>query len=99
SLSMTDPEALDPPSPFIEEWTARVRRDFSRHARGLDVATGRGRHAVVLAAAGFRTFAVDIQIDSLKSARLRAASLGLSLLPWCADLVVSRLPAARFEAI
>ena len=44
---------------------ARARRGS---LRALDVAMGRGRHALVLARAGFRTFGVDISLDAVRAA-------------------------------
>ena len=50
------------PSPFIVEWIAADRRDAAARgtARALDVAMGRGRHALALARGGFKTFGVDV---------------------------------------
>ena len=51
-------------SPFIVEWIERLAPRGKGARRALDVAMGRGRHAVVLAQWGFRTFGVDIKIDA-----------------------------------
>ena len=60
---------------------------------------GRGRHAVVLARAGFKTFGVDISVDAVRDAMRAAAGEGLALRAWCADLTQTPLPAARFDLI
>jgi 2-polyprenyl-3-methyl-5-hydroxy-6-metoxy-1,4-benzoquinol methylase len=65
----------------------------------LDLATGRGRHASVLAAAGFKTFAVDRDVESLHAVGLHARSQRLSLTLWAADLEHTVLPASRFDLL
>jgi SAM-dependent methyltransferase len=60
---------------------------------------GRGRHATVLARAGFRTFGVDMAAGAVREAMTRAAAEGLKVAGWCADLTRSALPAARFELV
>ena len=67
--------------------------------RALDVAMGRGRHALVLARAGFRTFGVDRRLDAVREAVGRAAAEGLVVHGWCADLTAAALPEARFEVV
>lgn len=89
----------DPPSPFIEEWIGRVSRHIAAPRRALDLAMGRGRHARLLAAAGFRTFGVDIKLDAIADAVARGRAEGLVLRAWCADLTVSPLPKQRFDVI
>ena len=67
--------------------------------RALDVAMGRGRHALVLARAGFKTFGVDVKIDAVRDAVAAAAAEGLALSCWCADLTRGVLPIGRFDLI
>ena len=86
------------PSPFVAEWAARLPR-ASVQPRALDVAMGRGRHAVVLARAGFKTFGVDVRRDAVGDAVRTASAQGLSVHGWCADLTQTPLPRARFDAI
>ncbi len=52
---------------------------LDRGARVLDMACGQGRHAVELAARGFRVTGLDISKPSLGVARERAAARGLDL--------------------
>jgi SAM-dependent methyltransferase len=95
---MTDSAALNPPSPFVSRWITSLALEFPR-GRALDVACGRGRHALALAAAGFRTVAVDWQLDALIHARDAAGASGLDLSLACADLTAMPLPIDRFHVI
>ena len=102
---MTDRFDRDPPSAFVSAWASRVVQDLSPALRGtrapaaLDVAMGRGRHALLLAAHGFRVFGVDITLDAVRSAMHEAAKRNLSLHAWCADLTAVPLPRARFDLV
>jgi SAM-dependent methyltransferase len=60
---------------------------------------GRGRHALLLARRGFHTFGVDLNFDAVKDAMQKAASEGLQIHGWCADLTVSRLPLRAFDIV
>lgn len=60
---------------------------------------GRGRHALLLARTGFRTFGVDINPDAVRDAVHAARSHGLVVLGWCADLERIALPKERFDLI
>jgi len=87
------------PSPFVIQWTDAVARVVAAPARALDVAMGRGRHALALARAGFRTFGVDVTLDAVRDAVASAAAAGCSVRGWCADLTRSPLPRDRFELV
>jgi SAM-dependent methyltransferase len=95
------------PSPFIVEWSARLARErgpstglgAGADPRALDVAMGRGRHAVPLARAGFRTFGVDVKLDAVREAMAAARQEGVRVHGWCADLTQHPLPRARFDLI
>jgi SAM-dependent methyltransferase len=65
----------------------------------LDVATGRGRHAWVLATAGFKTFALDRNVDSLLDIKAQARNRGLALTLWAADLERTVLPGSHFDLL
>jgi tellurite methyltransferase len=95
---------------FARRSTFELRAPTDRQALGhrspcdvqptaLDVAMGRGRHAVVLARAGFKTFGVDTRLDAVRDAMRTAAGEGLGLRAWCADLTQTPLPQARFDLI
>ena len=71
----------------------------SKSSRALDVAMGRGRHAVVLAARGFKVFGVDNRLDAIREASTRVAAIGRPLHAWCADLTSFPLPRSRFDLI
>ena len=87
------------PSPFIVEWTERIARERGGNPRALDVAMGRGRHAVPLARAGFRTFGVDIRLDAVREAVTAGHREGVRVRGWCADLTQHPLPRARFDLV
>jgi SAM-dependent methyltransferase len=87
------------PSSFVAEWAARLAPAQHGTARALDVAMGRGRHALLLARAGFRTFGVDIRHDAVRDAVDAAAAEGLSIAGWCTDLTRGGLPASRFDLV
>ncbi len=82
------------PSPFIVEWLPRVPTGDA-----LDVAMGRGRHALPLARAGFRVFGVDAKLDAVREAVAAAKADDLHLRAWCADLTEHPLPPARFALV
>ena len=86
-------------APFVEEWIARLAPPRGEHPSALDVAMGRGRHAVALALAGFRVFGVDVRFAAVSDATLRAKAAGVRVHGWCADLTEHPLPALRFDAI
>ena len=87
------------PSPFIVEWLEQIARERGGHPRALDVAMGRGRHAVPLARAGFRTFGVDLKLESVRDAMSAARREGLRVEGWCADLTRHPLPRGRFDLV
>jgi SAM-dependent methyltransferase len=84
---------------FIGEWIARLAPRRGERASALDVAMGRGRHAVALAIAGFRVFGVDVRFDAVRDAALRVRAAGGQLHGWCADLTEHPLPLSRFDVI
>jgi len=87
------------PSRFVVEWVTRLQPRASGVQRALDVAMGRGRHALVLARAGFRTFGVDIKLAAVRDAVFAASQEHLRVAGWCADLTQHPLPRARFDLI
>lgn len=95
---MTEPNIATPSSPFVAAWVSRLASS-GLSGTALDAASGRGRHAVLMAAAGFDVIAVDIQLEHLGAARAlaRDADVHISLL--CADLTTYPLPESRFDLI
>jgi len=87
------------PSSFVTEWISTLTVPASRPQKALDVAMGRGRHALVLARHGFQTFGVDMSRDAVKDAMDAAAREGLRIRGWCADLTVARLPTRVFDLV
>ena len=96
---MPDRDVVDPPSPFVDDWIHRLSSVEGGTRRALDLAMGRGRHALLLAAAGWKTFGVDYRFDVVVDARRRARLAGLELSTWCADLTTAALPRRRFDVI
>jgi SAM-dependent methyltransferase len=83
----------------VVRWARTLAHDAAAPKRALDVAIGRGRHAIVLAEAGFKVFGVDNRLEALQDAAARMHAAGYQLRAWCADLTVSPLPRARFELL
>ena len=90
---------FDPPSRFAEEWIQKFSAQIAEPRRALDVAMGRGRHALLLAACGLHAYGVDITFDAVSDARTLAKRRGLDLRAWCADLTVFPLPSRFFDLI
>jgi SAM-dependent methyltransferase len=86
-------------SAFVAEWLARLAPPGGERLRALDVAMGRGRHAIGLALAGFKTFGVDVRLDAVRDATLAAEAAAVRVHVWCADLTQHPLPSARFDLI
>jgi SAM-dependent methyltransferase len=89
-------------SPFVAEWVPVVAHRLGlpgRRRTALDLAMGEGRHAFVLAEAGFITFGVDLSFERLRAARQTARNRGLTLIQWAADLDSYPLPRARFDLL
>ena len=71
-----------PPSPFLESHLLRLP-----HGKILDVAAGRGRHALYLASKGFSVHGIDQDADALKNLQEHARKAGLSSISTeCIDL-------------
>ena len=60
---------------------------------------GRGRHAQLLARAGFRTFGVDVKLDAVERPPPARARNSLIVRGWCADLTETRLPRGFFDVV
>jgi tellurite methyltransferase len=82
------------PSPFLLAWLDRIPV-----GRALDVATGTGRHALALAAAGFTVDAVDISAVAIDAAREEARRRGLDVRWMVADLDEATLPGDGYQLV
>ncbi|MEM7248158.1 MAG: methyltransferase domain-containing protein [Acidobacteriota bacterium] len=67
--------------------------------RALDLACGRGRHALFLAREGFEVLAVDWSSTALRRLREEAERQGLTVTARGHDLVEDGVPAGRFELV
>jgi SAM-dependent methyltransferase len=84
-----------PPSSLLRRWLSRLPR-----GRALDVATGLGRNALLLARAGYEVDAVDISPAALREAARRGRRAGLRRIRWIvADLDRYRMPHARYDVV
>src|SRR4051812_29692992 len=96
-----------PASTFVADWIGRLAPPISpgassslhRSMRALDLAMGRGRHALILARNGFQTFGVDLKFDAVRDATGAAALEHLTIRGWCADLTMFPLPQDAFEVV
>jgi SAM-dependent methyltransferase len=96
---MAEMNLFDLPSPFVADWARSLVDMVGAPRRALDIAMGRGRNTLMLAAAGFRAFGVDVRLEALEDARRRARERGLAISAWCTDLTSCPLPRDRFELI
>jgi len=84
----------EPPDPIIAEYAGLLDGGVA-----LDVACGRGRNALDLAARGYQCWGIDGSVTALRSARRAAAARNLDLLLLAADLDAMPLPAAYFDLV
>jgi tellurite methyltransferase len=98
-LSQVHKIIVDPPSTFVAAWLPRIAAATPARPRALDLAVGRGRHALALAREGFRTFAVDSKLDAIREAVDAASERQLVVRAWCADLTNYPLPREAFELV
>jgi tellurite methyltransferase len=87
------------PSSFVIQWMTALASRIPEPRRALDVAMGRGHHALALAHAGFRTFGIDSNLDAVRHAVAEAAAAGVIVRAWCADLTQYPLPRRTFELV
>jgi SAM-dependent methyltransferase len=76
---------LSPPSTFFCDHIDRLGKAADR-GRLLDLACGRGRHALALAQAGISSIGIDRSLESLRQLRALAEPLGAVIDTVCADL-------------
>lgn len=86
----TGADGPDRPEAFVLRALALV--PFSRGARALDLAAGRGRHALELARRGYEVAAWDVSPVGLAILAERAAETGLEIETRVLDLLTESLP-------
>lgn len=82
------------PTPFLADWLPRIPV-----GRALDVATGTGRNAFLLADAGFEVDAVDISAVAIEAAAAASAGRGTRIRWQVADLDDATLPDRHYDLI
>jgi tellurite methyltransferase len=87
------------PSSFVGGWIPVLAARVEPPRRALDLAMGRGRHALALARHGFRTYGIDVKHDAVREAVATAARAGLRIHGWCADLTMYPLPVEMFDVV
>jgi SAM-dependent methyltransferase len=87
------------PSTFVAGWIPLLASRLEPPCRALDLAMGRGRHALPLARHGFKTFGIDLKYEAVRDAVAAAAQEGLLVRGWCADLTISSLPVETFDLL
>ena len=78
--------ALPEPDPFLYEALGLVRLVTPAAVDAVDIACGSGRHALMLAAYGLKTVAVDYSAEALRRCEEGAAREGLAIETLCLDL-------------
>jgi len=81
------------------EWLPAIAPAVPAPRRAIDLAMGRGRHAIAMARAGLRTFGVDARFDAVHDAVAEARRDGVIVRGWCADLTRAPLPRDWFGLI
>lgn len=86
------------PSPFVVAALALLGAPPGRR-RALDLACGRGRHALLLAELGYQVDAVDFSLPALTTLRRRAAARQLDVRCLAADVGAWPLPTGRYALV
>ncbi len=95
---------LADPSPFVVRCLELLDRDRACDTapsgrRALDVACGRGRHSLALAAHGYHVDAVDFALPALAFLRRTATTRRLPIFCLAADVTAWPLPPARYALV
>jgi len=80
-------------------WFLQHRRLFGPGVRVLDLACGRGRHAVAAARAGAQVVGIDRSVPRLEEARQRAREAGVAVEFRLADLETIELSPAAYDLV
>ncbi len=90
--------AIEAPSPFVARALAEIGPPTAAN-RALDLACGRGRHALLLAEHGYRVDAVDYSHSALVTTQIAARTRGLPITCIAADVTTWPLPVARYALV
>ncbi len=91
---------IDAPSPFVVRALERLHSLTPvGPRRALDVACGRGRHALLLAEHGYRVDAVDYAPMALRTLQKTARARGLPITCVAADVTAWPLPPERYALV
>jgi SAM-dependent methyltransferase len=90
---------MSPPSPFVLHALELLAEPAPRPRRALDVACGRGRHALALAEHGYVVTAVDYAVPAVQALRAGARARGLAVDCLAADVTTWPLPRDRFDLV
>jgi tellurite methyltransferase len=95
-------DLIAPPSPFVVhalDVLTATTTPSPAWGRALDVACGRGRHALLLAAHGFDVEAVDFALPALTTLMRTAATRGVAARCLAADVTTWPIPTARYALV
>jgi tellurite methyltransferase len=92
-------EAAGAPSPFVTQALDTLAIATPLAGRALDVACGRGRHALLLAERGYEVDAVDFALPALMALRRTAIARGLAIECVAADLTMWPVPVAHYALV
>jgi SAM-dependent methyltransferase len=95
--------AAGEPSPFVARAIARLAslrgRPLAPPPRALDLVCGSGRHALLLARAGYHVEAVDFALPALATLTASARAAGLAVDCVAADVTTWPLPRERYALV
>lgn len=94
-------DAIAAPSPFVVQALdlLATEQDLLPSRRALDVACGRGRHALLLAGRGYDVDAVDYALPALTTLKRTADARGQIVRCLVADVTTWPLPSARYAVV
>lgn len=87
-----------PPSPFVVDALSRLGPPHG-DARAIDVACGRGRHALLLARTGYAVLGVDWAVPALRSLRKKACHERLPVACLATDVSTWSPPEDRYTVV
>lgn len=88
-----------PPALFLSHCADMVLDMLPKQPSVLDLAAGEGRNALFLSSRGCIVDAVDISLEGLQRAKIRAEAQNLSLRPINADLDHFPMPESQYDLI